>query len=298
MMCISLLSLTISKNPILGLWAFDGNLIVNTNNALLSNKTTKLESLFSLKNDKITALKVANGTICAGTYNGFIHIHSDSAYLAIELPVQNNGYPYLINGITLSKRKWLASTLEGTLFIIDKTGKYQTVALLNDKTNRVQNITSIAADNDNHIWVTSLDRVYFYTDIHKSRRKSNDFLASSNYNFRIKRLIESDLGVFSLSNDGNKNHLYLGILSASIMDALQKELTLPKEFAQKPIEFITYSDQSLWILGSEKLYEMKNYKWNEYDFQPTEAENITSFSVVKGNLYIGAENGLFSTNFN
>ena len=108
MMCISLLSLTISKNPILGLWAFDGNLIVNTNNALLSNKTTKLESLFSLKNDKITALKVANGTICAGTYNGFIHIRRYSAYLTIELTVQNTGHAYLINGITLRRRTWLA----------------------------------------------------------------------------------------------------------------------------------------------------------------------------------------------
>ena len=287
-----------TEKQILGVWSINGGLYFQTQNAFISKFNGQEHIEFEIKNDKITALASNDNSICLGTYNGAIHFLKNGAHQKIELPVQPSGYPYLISGVVNHNDYWLISTLEGSLFKLDDNTVNLIDILKNEKSGTSKNITHLAIDNNNLVWAASIDQVYFYTDIHNSRKKEMKFLASGNFNTSTQKLISSTAGVYVLINADDKNHLYLGTLTESIMDALKKEQTLPNEFLIKTIENLVFTQESLWLLGEKQLYQLKNSKWTVYDFQPTDADEITSFTVLKNKLYLGAKNGLFETNFN
>jgi len=246
--------------------------------------------------DRIMDLAKGGEQLGIVTYNGRAYQYSNGKSESISIPRQKNGSPYVLNGILYKDGCWWISALEGMVFQIKNKSVIKSYQLRHSKSKGGLNINSIGLDNDDNIWVSSLDRVYFLTGIHKRRKNKLDFLASSEFEFEASHLFTSAQGVFVLSKrKSGENTLSLGTLKASMMDAIRKEIHLPDELSTSEKLLVSTSGEAYLTLFSQgKLYTFKDFNWTsqEVAINYPEANSIT---VLKDILWVGGPKGLMQT---
>ena len=185
--------------------------------------------------------------------------------------------------------------LEGVVFEFDGKKVIRRFELVDPKSKKAQNINGIGLDNNDQLWVSSLNRVYFLTGIHKRRRNRMGFLASSEFEFETAQLFSNTNGVYVLSKNTNGEHsLSLGILNESVMDAIRKDVNLPKEIKSTPRVYACSTKDALHILSGNSLFTLENLQWSRSEIVKEDVADIVSFSVINNKLWFGTSTGLKS----
>lgn len=281
------------SEKVYGQWVVGNQQFVSTEKGLLKLSKEGLghyvvESWY----DRVMDLDVKDESIMAVTYNGILYAISDSTEEKIAMPTQKNGLPYVLNGIVYKDDHWWISCLEGIVFEFDGKKVVRKFELVDPKTKKAQNINGMGLDNNDQLWVSSLNRVYFLTGIHKRRRNRMGFLASSEFEFETARLFSNTNGVYVLSTDAaGKHSLSLGILNESVMDAIRKDVNLPNEIEAAPVVYACATKDVLHILSGNFLFTLENLQWSKSELQ-NGLTDIVSFSVINGQLWFGTSTGL------
>lgn len=281
------------SEKIFGQWVIGNQQFISTERGLLLlSKDGVGEYIFESWSDRVMDIAQEQQTVVAVTYNGVLYAITDSNQNKVVLPLQQTGLPYVLNGIVYKDKSWWISSLEGVVFEFDGTQVLRSFKLIDSKTKKLQNIGAMGIDNSNHLWVSSLNRVYFLTDLHKRRKNRLDFLASSEFEFESAQLFSNRNGVYVLAKDRTgRFSLSLGVLNASVMDAIKKEVNLPGELIKSQKLQACATIDALYLLQGNTLYTLKNLTWSKIELEQ-DPINLESFAILNNLLWVGSSSGL------
>lgn len=305
--CILSLLLLLSFNEsqphfperVFGQWVLGKYQYVSTERGLLKlSKEGTGAYLMESWEDRVMDIALEGETLVAVTYNGVMYVLQDSVKNKVVLPLQSNGLPYVLNGIEYRNENWWISSLEGLVFEFDGEKVVRTFKLRDPKTKKPQNINAMGIDNRGHLWVSSLNRIYFLTGIHKRRKNKMAFLASSEYSFESSELYSNSNGVYVMAKDNEgMRTLSLGSLNASVMDAIKKDVRLPEALIGHEDIKVCATEDAVYVLADNTLYSLDNLTWNQRDVS-SNIEDVDNIAVLNNRLWIGGSSGLKAYHLN
>lgn len=270
------------------LWCIDGYTYASCDRGLQRTSPAGVDTLIIKSgNDRITSLYKSDGILLAGTYNGVVHSFQNQVYRRINLPVRDNGAPFLVNSVVECRGSWWASTLEGVVFEVDPINlSFRPIALTDPKTKARKNILSMVRDDNENLWVISGSGVHFLLERKRRKKRPRYFLTSGNYNESTVDLVSSPKGIYSFSTENGKTVLNLGSYKQHLMDGSKNKIELPFPAPHK--ENINYCIEQnvLWILKGQKAYALENRNWKVFLVDGEVSDTVNSMGIIGDRLWV------------